>query len=69
MITTYVINLDKDTEKLRRVRQAFPWEVTRVPAVDGTKAPCPVFSDKLLHGCLLSHRKVWRMVVGRRRSC
>lgn len=64
MITTYVINLDKDAEKFRRVADAFPWELTRLPAVDGAKAPGrPFLCGKNAYGCLLSHRKAWRMVV------
>lgn len=64
MITTYVINLDKDTEKMRKMREVFPWELTRLHAIDGAKAPGrPFYSNASIYGCLLSHRKAWRMVA------
>lgn len=63
MVQTYVINLDHDTEKWEVIQKKFPWTVTRISAVDGSKAKRPFFINKLMYGCLQSHRKVWQQIV------
>lgn len=63
MIKTYVINLDQDTEKWKNIQKRFPWTLNRVSAIDGDHVERPFFTTRLIYGCLLSHRKVWKLIV------
>jgi GR25 family glycosyltransferase involved in LPS biosynthesis len=63
MVQTYVINLDHDTKKWEMIQKKFPWTLTRISAVDGSKEKRPFFINKLMYGCLQSHRKVWQQIV------
>lgn len=64
MMDTYVINLDKDLEKWQQIQHKFSWKLTRVSAIDGGGASGrPVYTNKHIYGCLMSHRKVWGVVV------
>lgn len=64
MIDTYVINLDKDVEKWQTIQQKFSWGLTRIPAIDGSLIEDgPFFTSGFIHGCLMSHRKVWDIIA------
>lgn len=66
---TYVINLDKDVEKWNQIQKNFSRKLTRVSAVDGDTDPNrPFLMNKMMHGCLQSHCKIWQMVVDNNRS-
>ena len=65
----YVINLDKDVQRLRWMEQqltAHKLEYLRIAAVNGTQIPHP---PQLSHlgpgeiGCLLSHANAWRLIA------
>ena len=67
----YVINLDKDVQRLRWMEQqltAHKLEYLRIAAVNGTQIPHP---PQLSHlgpgeiGCLLSHANAWRLIARR----
>lgn len=61
---TYVINLDKDVDKWEAIQKKFSWKLKRVSAVDGNSIKDrPYFISGFIYGCLLSHRKVWDIVV------
>lgn len=64
MIDTYVINRDKNIETWYTVKKKIPWKLIRVSAIDGEKVEhCPFFTSPVIYAQLMSHRKVWQMVV------
>lgn len=69
MEDVYVVNLDRDVEKWEEIQKQFTMmKLTRVSAIDGGQAKDkPFLMNKMMHGCLQSHRKIWRMVVDNNR--
>lgn len=64
MLPTLVINLDRDREKWAKVQQRTPWPLTRLPAVDGSRAANrPFHMNPFMYGCLLSHRQAWAIAA------
>ena len=73
MLPVFVINLDRDVDRMASVRAQVP-EAVRVPAVDGramsddevranTTPACRLLCSRSMIGCYLSHAKVWALVA------
>jgi glycosyl transferase family 25 len=70
LLHTYLINLDRSSERLKTMagrlkRLGIAYQ--RVPAVDGRTLP-PLPGSRLSpaeRGCLLSHRDIWQMIAER----
>jgi len=73
----YVINLDKDKDRLDLMQQQIPKlgrQFTRISAVNGkllskkeisdkTTSMCNLFCTLSMIGCFLSHQKVWQKII------
>ena len=70
MYKTFVINLDKDTEKWANIQARANWPLIRYPATLCTLiANRPFHMNPFMIGCLLSHRRLWRLVAEQDEAC
>jgi len=78
MVTTYVINMDKDVERLQHMKKILSKQniqFQRIPAVNGKELPAQelekytqtarnkAWSSLGALGCFLSHRKAWENIA------
>ena len=77
MDNIYVINMDRSSDRLKRMKQQIPKlgkEFIRISAVDGSKLSkktiidastwlCSNFCTASMIGCFLSHRKAWEEML------
>lgn len=70
MYETFVVNLDRDTEKWASIQSSATWPLTRFSAVDGEEEKdYPFYMNAFMIGCLRSHKRLWEMISARDAPC